>query len=594
MHALEELGLLDTLESESFDRITRMASQLLAAPVSAVSLTDRTRQWFKSHVGTSGREIPRLGAPCAEVTRSQAALHIPDMLEDERFAESPLAQSGIRFYAGIPLTTRGGHTLGAMCVLDSKPRCLTPAQLHSLEDLAAMVMAQIELQHEAGRIDPSSGLPNRHQLYDDIEDGKESDRGLSRVLLLLELIDLRHLNAAVGVLGASYLDDLLKASALRVKAALGIQSGVYQVGFASLALLVEDSSWRESIRLIGSSLREPLSVGGVPVTTSPSYGVSPFLVGQVAPQHVLRTAVSAAHSAREAELEYAVYDASSDEASQRRFHLLTYFRESLQLEGSFHLVYQPRLNLHTGKCESAEALLRWVHPKLGSVPPGEFIPLVEQTALARPMTQWVLAHALCQIAAWEKEGFRLNVSVNISARNLEEEDFSDLLSELMSRYDVAASRIELEFTESALIRHKALVLDQLVKIRAMGISLAIDDFGTGYSSLSYLHQLPANVVKLDQSFMRALAESLRDQMIVKATIKMAHEIGYSVVAEGVETAQVLELLQSYGCDEIQGYHIARPLTPTDCRATVTSVCHACMDQSITAQESWRGVSQQMA
>ena len=151
-HALEELGLIDTLESESFDRITRMASRLFGAPVSAVSLTDRSRQWFKSHVGTAGREIPRYQAPCAEVTRTQTFLNIPDLLQDERFANCPLANAGIRFYAGAPLTTRSGYTLGAMCVLDSEPRIFTTDQVASLEDFAAMVMSQIELQHEAGRM----------------------------------------------------------------------------------------------------------------------------------------------------------------------------------------------------------------------------------------------------------------------------------------------------------------------------------------------------------------------------------------------------------------------------------------------------------
>ena len=191
LRVLEDLGLIDTAESESFDRITRMASQMFGAPVTAVSLTDRSRQWFKSSVGTQGREIPREGAPCAEVTRTQAFLYVPNMLDDPRFEDCLLARSGVRFYAGAPLTTRGGYTLGAMCILDSTPRTLSPEQRQSLEDFAAMVMAQVELQHDFGRIEPSSGLPNRHQLYDAIEDQTRQTPGDQRTLIVIELADLR-------------------------------------------------------------------------------------------------------------------------------------------------------------------------------------------------------------------------------------------------------------------------------------------------------------------------------------------------------------------------------------------------------------------
>ena len=564
-HALEELGLIDTPESESFDRITRMAVRLFDTSISAVSLTDRSRQWFKSHVGTSGREIPRNAAPCAEVTRSQQFLNVPDLLEDERFATCPLAQAGIRFYAGAPLTTRSGYTLGAMCVLDSKPRQITPDQVSSLEDFAAMVMAQIELQHETGRIDATSGLPNRHQLYDDITDQQRKTPQAARVLLLIEIVDLRHVNDAVSVLGASYLDALTKNAAAAIRSALGRQTPLYQVGFASIALLLDEEKVNatSAINTISVHLKAPGSANGIPVVINAVFGVSPFQLNEVSPQDALRTAVSAARQARQGQIEYAVYSIDNDEALRRRFNLLSYIGESLEQQRDFTLVYQPKLDLKTGLCLSAEALLRWVHPILGNVSPGEFIPLVEQTAFARPMTQWVLATAFQQIKKWSDEGRPMKLSINVSARNLEEEDFTQLISESIVRYSIRPEDIELEFTESALIRFKTRVLDQLVAIRGMGVDLAIDDFGTGYSSFAYLRQLPATTVKLDQSFMHTLADNKKDQSMVRSMIAMAKDIGYRVVAEGVETEDVLELLKSYGCDEIQGYFIARPLSATD-------------------------------
>ena len=218
------------------------------------------------------------------------------------------------------------------------------------------------------------------------------------------------------------------------------------------------------------------------------------------------------------------------------------------------------LDLHTGEYGTAEALLRWTHPALGNVSPGEFIPLVEQTALARQVTQWVLECACRQIKALRSRGFTTRLSINVCARNLEEDDFSATIANLLARHGVATADIELEFTEGALIRHESRVMTQLNAIRAMGIELSIDDFGTGYSSFSYLHRLPAQVVKLDQSFMKQLTESTKSQTMVQSMIAMAHDIGYRVVAEGVETAEALAFLEGCGCDEIQGYYLSRPLT----------------------------------
>jgi len=562
-HALEELRLIDTPESENYDRITRMASRLFGTAIAVVSLTDRSRQWFKSHIGTAGREIPRCAAPCAEVTRSQDFLNVPDLLEDIRFAESPLAKSGIRFYAGAPLTTCNGHTLGSMCVLDPEPRTFTPEQVASLKDFAAMVMAAIELQHGTGRIDATSGLPNRHQLYDDIENQRHKTPDATRVLLVVELADLRHVNDAVSVLGASYLDALVQASTATIRSTLGHNTVLYQVGFASIALLLEEEELvsQSVAELVASHLKVPTVANGIPVVIAAALGASPFRLDSVSPQDALRTAISAARQARQAEVDYTVFSAKSDDAHRRRFYLLTQVRESLDQQQHFSLVYQPRLDLRTGLCTSAEALLRWTHPALGSVSPGEFIPLVEQTALARPMTQWVLATAFEQITAWQRTGLDLRLSINVSTRNLEEEDFATLLAQTLCEHGIQPSQIELEFTESALIRFHTRVLAQLRMIREMGIDLAIDDFGTGYSSFSYLRQLPATIVKLDQSFMRTLAHSVRDQSMVRSMIAMAQDIGYRVVGEGVETQEVLDFLKKNGCDEIQGYFIARPLSP---------------------------------
>lgn len=242
LNALRDLDLLDTPESESFDRITRMASQLFDMPISAVSLTDHDRQWFKSHVGTNGRQIPRLLAPCADVATCREFLLVPDLLEDARFATSPLAKAGVRFYAGAPLVTREGHGLGAMCVLDNRPRSISPAQIALLEDFAAMVMAQVELQHNFGRIDPLSGLPNRHQLVEDLKDLARLTPGASYTAVLIELAGQQQLYQTVSVLGTAYLDELLRVSSRAIRDALGKGTKLYQVGAATFATVLDDAA----------------------------------------------------------------------------------------------------------------------------------------------------------------------------------------------------------------------------------------------------------------------------------------------------------------------------------------------------------------
>lgn len=563
--ALDELGILDSPTSESFDRITRLASFFFGSPISAMSLTDRNRQWFKSFHGVEHREIPREGAPCAEVSETQEVLHLPDLLESEKYKECLLAKAGIRFYAGAPLTTRQGHTLGALCILDNKPRTLSQSQLKQLQDMAALVMAQVELQHDFGRIDPASGLPNRHQLEDDVLDLARAATGSARVLLLVELADLRHVNESMSVLGAAYVEELLRACARRIRGVLRKDIVLYHVGFAAFAIILDDTldPWHELLDLISTSLSTPIAAGGGFVSVAVAYGVAPFHVDHTKPTDVLQMARGAVHEARHNDVRFAVYNESSHAAHQRRFSILKLIHESLSQEDHLQLVYQPRVDAQSGRCVGAEALLRWSHPELGSVSPGEFVPLIEQTSLAGPMTRWVLTNAFSQIRRWKAYGLKLKISINLSARNLEEPHFAEQVANAMDLFGVDSDAIELEFTESAIIRHENRVLGQLRELRNLGVSLAIDDFGTGYSSFSYLQKLPAQVVKLDQSFIRNITQDEKGPVLVKAMIGMSHDLGYRVVAEGVEAEEELAFLREIGCDEIQGFIIARPLAAHD-------------------------------
>jgi EAL domain-containing protein (putative c-di-GMP-specific phosphodiesterase class I)/GGDEF domain-containing protein len=564
LRALRDLNLLNTPPSESFDRITRMASQLFSAPISAISLTDENRQWFKSRVGC-GPEIPRYKAPCAEVTRIADILVVPDLTKDCRFEGGYLADNGVRFYAGAPLTTRDGFTLGSMCVLDTKPRMsATVEDAAALKDLAAMAMAQIELQHSFGRIDPASGLPNRNQFAEDVEDMNLDHSNEARTAVLFDLVDPARLAQAMRVLGPRCLDELIHDALKAVRERL-VGATLYQVGASQfMAILDDHHDERDHNSLVAQfeGLKRDAAAAGVSPMAGVAIGIVTFRLGEIDPTELLRSAHAAAQDARQLETGVSLYCPASNAIHERHFELIAALREALQEQGQLSLVYQPTVNLRSGECDGAEALLRWKHPVLGSISPAEFIPLAEQTELAKPLTALVIDTALEQSAAWHRDGVQLRVSVNVSAVNLEEETFACAVIAALNRHGVLPSRLNIEFTESALITHRGLVLKNLGKLRDAGVGCAIDDFGTGYSSFSYLQDIPADTIKIDRSFIQRIEHGSRDRSLVTNMIKMASELGFRVVAEGVETRKEYDFLRETQCSAVQGYLISPPL-PAD-------------------------------
>jgi EAL domain-containing protein (putative c-di-GMP-specific phosphodiesterase class I)/GGDEF domain-containing protein len=559
--ALYKLNLLDTAPSEAFDRITRMAARIFGLPIAAISLTDIDRQWFKSRVGVDHCSIPRERAPCACVADTGAVLVVPDLLQHGDFRDSPLAASGIRFYAGAPLNTKDGNCLGALCVLGHEPREVGADESAALADLAAMVMAQIELQHAFGRIDPLSALPNRNQFIEDFKDLQiDRPQGEQRLAVLINLATPQQLAHAARAMGASYLDELITDAARWIRTQAGPDFRIYHVATVQFALLAPAGLALEPyLTLLENQLKRALRLARSRYVATPAVGVAPFEIGRCDCLAVLREAQSAAHDAIDSPHHVAVYSALEDALYQRRFSLVNDFGRALGSHAQLRLVFQPRVDIASGACVGAEALLRWNHPVLGPVGPAEFIPVVERSCLAQATTAWVLAAGMRQQQAWRRAGLTLQLSINVSAANLSEPDFVERLLAGLRQHDLPPGCIELEITESALIEQPAKARVTLEAIAATGVRLAIDDFGTGYSSLSYLQSMPADVVKIDQSFVRGVHADSRKQVLVTSMSSLSRELGYRVVAEGVECSEELAFLRAAGCDEAQGYLIARPL-----------------------------------
>lgn len=560
LDALYQLKLLDTSPSESFDRITRMASQIFGLPVAAVSLTDRDRQWFKSRVGVDHCSIPRDKAPCAQVAESTEPLVIEDMAANPCYADSVLGRAGTRFYAGAPLITSDGYGLGALCVLGSEPRQISSTELSALVDLAAIVMAQIELQHAFGRVDPVSGLATRNQFRDDLIDMAREHPGEERLAVVVDLARDDQISRIARVMGGARVDEMIREATRSLRAALGPGRAAYHVGSAQFAFLspagVEQVAYMEELRSAFAAIRSSSSVRFV---TNVAIGVRPFILGKMSADDVLRGAVSAAQDARSVDGSVATYSSAKDTAHRRQYGLLRDFGTALEAGDQLRLAFQPRIDLATGRCVGAEALLRWRHPRLGEVSPAEFIPIIEQTSLARATTQWVLDTAMDQLANWRMGG-ALTVSVNISATNLAETDLIARIRSGLLRRGLQTGQLEIELTESAIMAQPEQALAMLHDMADAGICLAIDDFGTGHSSLAYLQRLPARVVKIDQLFIRNLTQAQgSDFVLVETMIGLAHKLGYRVVAEGIETQTAADMLVQLGCEEAQGFWFGRPM-----------------------------------
>ncbi|MGI4846993.1 MAG: sensor domain-containing phosphodiesterase [Janthinobacterium lividum] len=561
--ALYQLEMLDTSPNECFDRLTRMAAKLFNLPIAAIALVDHDRQWLKSRVGVSYSSLPRYKSPCGEIVETAVAVVVPDLLEDAHYRDSHLAQTGVRFYAGAPLVTIDGFCIGSLCVMGHLPRPWNEGDAASLRDLAAMVMVQIELHKSVGRVNAMSRLPNRSRFIEDFQDLKfDTHTGERRFAVMIEIANAAQLNTTERALGSLFLDQLSGRAGRVIQQSIGPGRTAYHVAPSQFVFLaprgVTESDYRAVLEEALINLEEPNEWRFLTTTV---IGVAPFVVGVTEARDVLRMAHSAVQDAAANDLRVSFYSDIQDAAFQRQFTLQNDFAVALRDLDQLRLVYQPRMDLRSRTCVAVEALLRWTHPRLGEISPGEFIPIVERTSMAKAMTAWVLDSALKQLSDWRDMTIPIRMSVNISTANLIEADLPQHVREGLARHGLDSSLLELEVTESAIMDNPAKALATLEAIAAMGVTLSVDDFGTGHSSLAYLQRLPVQVVKIDQSFMRNLDHDQRKRALVSTMIGFTHDLGYRVVVEGIETASSLAFVELTACDEAQGYLFGRPMAP---------------------------------
>jgi diguanylate cyclase (GGDEF)-like protein len=415
--------------------------------------------------------------------------------------------------------------------------------------------------------DSLTGLPNRVQFRDAVRDAireAEALGGAAAVsVIMLDLDRFKHVN---DVLGYRFGDLLLVRVAERL-AQQAVRGGdlVARLGGDEFAVLLRHGDI-DLARAVGQRIERafdaPLTLEDHTVDMGAGIGLACW------PQHasdadvLLSRAEVAMYSAKRRTSGPLVYDPSIDVSSAQTLSLLSELRQALG-EGQLRLYLQPKLALDSGKVVGAETLVRWQHPQRGLVPPMEFIPFAEQTGFIRTITMWVFEEAARHWRSLSAEGMKLSLSVNLSTRDLLDPELPQKFEALLAKHRVPAEAFCLEITESAIMDDPQRAQGTLERLSALGFRLSIDDFGTGYSSLAYLKRLPVDELKIDKSFVLSMEADVDDAKIVRSTIDLAHNLGLSVVAEGVENATVWNMLRELRCDQAQGFHMGRPMAAAD-------------------------------
>ena len=417
-----------------------------------------------------------------------------------------------------------------------------------------------ETIHRLAYIDAITGLPNRVRFHELVQEAVVAAQCEQRPIALL-LLDLDRFKDVNDTLGHDRGDSLLQQVGLRLRSALFEHDVVARIGGDEFGILLPrlttSDDVQQVIKNLHACLEVPFMIDGIPIVVETSIGVATM------PEHadntdtLLQRADIAMYQAKQMASDYTVYAPEFNPHSPERLGLMAELRDAIQ-QNQLVLHFQPKLALKSGRIVGTEALVRWQHPRLGLVPPDQFIVAAEQTGLIAPLTRWVLIDALSHCQGARREGIRLRVSVNLSARSLHDPHLPKMIADALAATGAEPGQLMLEVTESAIVLDPKRAEQTLVALSSMGIGLSIDDFGTGYTSLSSIKRLPINEIKIDKSFVTNMLTDKKDEMIVRSVIDLGHNFGLTVVAEGVETKEVLDALTALGCDEAQGYFISKP------------------------------------
>ncbi len=511
--------------------------------------------------------------------RSRQACISNDYLNDNRIStfHAVIRNDGAKSGAAFPLLVNG-QAAGIMLFLSAEKDTFTPEFAELLQRLADNVsfalenFARADEKTEAdARIeylashDSLTSLPNRETFNDLLHHAIEAAGRYQRSFAVL-FIDLDRFKIINDSLGHDAGDVLLVEVGNRLRQTLRSSDVVARLGGDEFVVILEETAEKEDVERIAgnllSVLSRPMQLSGHECHTTASIGVAMFPADGTDVHTLTKNADMAMYLAKEdGKNNFRFFSKAAKMQSIERLTLETSLRHALE-RNQFSLHYQPKVDLATGQVTGVEALLRWTHPERGLLPPAQFIPLAEETGLIVPIGRWVLKEACAQNMAWQRRGLRpVSMAVNLSPRQFVDENLLHDIDEALAASGMSPVLLQLEVTESMMMRNVARAIEVLDTIQSRGIRLAIDDFGTGYSSMSLMKQFPIDTIKIDRSFVRDLPDDTEDRAIAQAIISMGKALGMTIVAEGVETVEQREFLRSHGCDEMQGYLFSRPVAP---------------------------------
>ena len=498
---------------------------------------------------------------------SQQIIHPKDLASSVIFQETLVNAPDKTLTAEMLMQHRDGSWLhfemiGSNLLHDANIQGL----LITSRDISERKVFEQQLQHQAFH-DPLTGLPNRALFMNRLQHALiRAVRHTPNDLLALLFVDLDLFKVVNDSLGHEAGDRLLVAVANRLQRAIRPQDTVARFGGDEFMILLEDLPDEAAARAIAEEMLQKLrvteNINGYEIVVTASIGVALNYAGINSTSDLLRYADAAMYQAkREGKGRYHVFDGRTSTSLLERLELEQELRRAVEQE-EFRVFYQPIISLSSRKVIGIEALIRWQHPRLGLIAPAQFIHTAEETGLIVPMGRWVLEEACRQVYQWQSErqdDITLELSVNLSARQLQQSTLVAEIAEVLKKTGLAPMNLKLEITESVAMSDAEGMLARLHELKALGVKLAIDDFGTGYSSLSYLKRFPVDTLKIDRSFVAGLGQNAEDTAIVQAVVTMAHTVGLTVTAEGVETTEITDHLQGLGCDLAQGYYFAKPL-----------------------------------
>jgi len=542
-------AVISTDISGNITFLNQVAEKLTGWPLEEVASRPMAEA-FRIVNATTRKVVPNLMAKTAEQDRTG---HLP-------FNTVLIRRDGSEIYiedSVAPIHDHGGRIVGSVIVF---------------RDMSA-ARAMAEQMAHAAEHDFLTGLPNRVLLNDRVGQAiafaKRNDDKLA--VLFLDMDGFKHINDSLGHTTG---DRLLQCIANRLRDCVRAPDTVSRQGGDEFIVLLQGIKLPEDAEVAAKRLltavAETHTLGQHILHTTTSIGISLYPDDGLNAETLIKNADTAMYQAKEnGRQSYQFFKPEMNVRAVERQSIEEDLRRALERK-EFMLHYQPKIDLTTGAITGAEALLRWTHPARGSVPPVNFIPIAEDSGLILPIGAWVLREACMQAQAWIEASLPFGtISVNVCAIELRSEDFLQGLFSTLSETGLDPRALELEVTESVLVRNSELSVSILRSARERGVRVAVDDFGTGYSSLSYLRKLPLDVLKIDQSFVRQIAESPNETIIVDAIISMGRSLNLQVIAEGVETAEELEFLQVHKCDGAQGYYFSRPVPAEQFAALLT-------------------------